>query len=90
MVQTCSDPNVRSAWAQTTYIWKDRTQLKVKFLNIIPSSCGYNTDNIIEWANRWRHNEKVPPGEENVIPEFVEDKEVGDIRVWFFGKNLIL
>ena len=74
-------PGVAKAWAMKVHIWSRRSTLNVKFLNDIPREWGLNTQNIISWANKWKWNTHT--GGFNNIPEFVENKDRGDIRVQF-------
>ena len=82
-----SDTTTCQAVAKKEYIWSsDRTTLKVKFLNAVPPKWAndWNTRNIIDLANRWRGKVAETYGKASeCVPKFEENKEIGDIRVWF-------
>lgn len=78
-----------SAWVpKNQVIWRDRKDLRVKFLNEIPYGWTYarkdlNTGNIMSWANVWSLRG------EGIIPSFTEVKDANapsDIRVVFNSK----
>ena len=74
-----------SAWVPRNVIWRERKELRVKFLDIIPPDWTYdrremNTGNIMDWANRWSYLSN------GIIPKFVHVREPSapsDIRVQF-------
>ena len=78
-----------SGWVPDDVIWKDRTDLSVKFLTRIPDHWTYdgsemNTGNIMSWANLWHHRG------DGIVPKFtrVRDQSVhSDIRVKFESKS---
>ena len=78
------DTIVHKGFAKTAH--SDHTTLRVKFLNEIPQKWGHNWDpeKIIDVANRWRGKVAETYGKASeCIPKFEENKEIGDIRVWF-------
>ena len=87
-IQTGSD--VLSAWVPENVLWRERKELLVKFLNVIPREwhyhgSGMNVGNIMSWANEWN----LRGGE--TIPKFtlVQDDDAcpSDIRVLFTSKT---
>ena len=78
-----------SGWVPRHVIWKERKDLRVKFLSIIPAEWTYggreiNTGNIMSWANEW----SLRSG--GVIPEFIDVQDYGapsDIRVQFTSES---
>ena len=81
---------MRSAWFQRELLWKNRTNLKVMFLNSVPMDWKYegktiDQNLIIEWANVWYERS------EYICPKFVivDQKVQSDIRIDFKGNYTV-
>ena len=84
-----AESDVLSAWVPKNVLWKRKTELRVKFLNVIPqewtyAGSGMNVGNIMSWANEWN----LRGG--GTIPKFtlVQGADApSDIRVLFTSKT---
>ena len=87
-METEPEGDVLSAWVPKNVIWRGKKELRVKFLNNIPSEwtyggSGMNVGNIMSWAKEW----SLRGG--GTIPTFTRIEDVNapsDIRVKFISK----